>query len=93
MSFVFFAGGSPFSVAAVSDDSLFVVVRAVLASEVVAGSASSGDAKRFLEGGGEVRVVRAWTTSAMMREMSVDWVFEESIQKDLSGCGEKSRCF
>ena len=64
MSFVFFAGGSPFSV--VSEVSLFVVVNAVL-DELVAGCGSvSGDADRFRDGEGGAKLVWACTTSAML---------------------------
>jgi hypothetical protein len=73
---------------ATRDVSAFVVVRAVLDSEVevVAGSASDGEAERFREGGGEVRVVRAWTTSAILGEVGEERAFEQ----DCVGRGRSS---
>ena len=63
MSFVFFAGGSPFSVD-VRVVSLLVVVRALLGGSAV----YSGEAERLRDGevGAAERVMRAWTTSAML---------------------------
>ena len=57
INFVFFAGGSA------SEFSSLVVVKAVLAPVAVS---VSGDADRFREGEAGAKVVRAWTTSAMV---------------------------
>jgi hypothetical protein len=66
MSLVFLAGGSPFSETP-REVSLLVIVKPVFEGSVAGWGSSSGEAERFRDGGEEgwVKVVRAWTTSAM----------------------------
>ena len=80
MSFVFLVGGSEVEVV-VREASLLVVVRAVVEEGSVAGSGSGeAEAERLREGGedGVVRVVRAWTTSAIVGALSGEEVVGES---------------